>query len=163
MVGSGTGHPKRQIRGQPEAVDVHELPQPWPGGVVQAHQVAAVHLVPGEFLPWVLCAAACLVEVVVDSRILIALDQERVEAGAGARGPLGRQVDVPQQLAVVRVVHVHRPKQLEYGRRDLREHVTLDRGDVIVKAGPQEVRIRVAVDRRIVVRCVKRGERATER
>src|ERR1019366_8495783 len=76
---------------QPEAVDVHELPQPWPGAVVEAHQVTAVGLVPGEFLPRVRGAPGRLVEVVVDAWILVALDEERVEPGTRARRPLWRR------------------------------------------------------------------------
>ena len=52
------------------------------------NSTVAVGLVPGEFLPWVLRAPAGLVEVVVDSRILETLDQERVGARSRARGPL---------------------------------------------------------------------------
>ena len=65
-----------------DAVDVHEFPQPRPGAVIEAHQVAAVGLVPGEFLPWILRATGRLVEVMVDSGILVALDEEGVEARA---------------------------------------------------------------------------------
>lgn len=81
---------------QPEAVDVHELAHPWPRAVVEAHQVAAVHLVPGEFLPRVRGAPGRLVEVVVDSGILVTLDEKRVKARAWASGPLRRQIDVPR-------------------------------------------------------------------
>src|ERR1035438_332737 len=91
---------------EPEAAGVHVFPQPWPRAVIEAHQIPAVGLVPSEFLPRVRGTPAGLVEVVIDSRILVALDQECVEAGARARCPLGRQVDVPQELAVVRVVDV---------------------------------------------------------
>src|ERR1039458_4398338 len=77
---------------QPETIGIHELPQPWPGAVIEAHQIRAVSLVPSEFLPRVRRATGGLVEVVIDSRILVTLDQERVEAGARARCPLGRQV-----------------------------------------------------------------------
>jgi len=73
-----------------------------------------------------------LVEVVILFRILVALDQERVKAGA-VRTAIATGVDVPQQLAVVRVVHVHRPQQLEHGGRALRENVDLDRGHVVVQ------------------------------
>ena len=65
---------------QPEAVDVHELAHPWPRGVVKAHQISAMGLVPGEFLPWVLRAPGGLVEVVVDARIPVSythLDVDR--------------------------------------------------------------------------------------
>jgi hypothetical protein len=66
---------------KPEAVDVHELAHPRPRAVVDAHQVIAVGLVPGELLPRVGGAPGCLVEVVVDARILAALNEERVKAG----------------------------------------------------------------------------------
>src|ERR1019366_6002143 len=136
---------------QPETAGVHEFPQPWPGAVIEAHQVTAMGLVPGEFPPRVRGAPAGLVEVVVDSRILVALDQERVEAGARARCPLGRQVDVPQELAGVRVVDVHGPQQFEGGRWALRQDIALDRGHVVVQARPKEGGTRVAVDRGIVI------------
>ena len=48
---------------KPEAVDVHEFPQPRPGAVVEAHQIAAMRRVPGKFFPWVLRATCRLVEV----------------------------------------------------------------------------------------------------
>src|SRR5579883_3515576 len=89
--------------GQAEAVDLHELTQPRPRRVIQAQQVAAVRLVPGEFLPRIRRAADGFIDVVVDARILVALDQERVEAGTRTRCPLRRQVDVAQQPARVRV------------------------------------------------------------
>ena len=148
---------------KPESVNVHEFPQPRPRRIVQAHEIAAVRLVPGEFRPGVPCAAGRLVEVVVDAGVLVALDEERVEPGTGAGRPLRRQVDVTEQLAVVRVVHVHRPQQLKNGRGDLREHVAVDRGNVIVKARLQEIRVHVAVDRGIVVRGVERRQRAAQR
>src|ERR1035438_3391963 len=53
-----------------ETAGVHVFSQPWPGAVIEAHQVTAVGLVPGEFLPRVRGAPAGLVEVVIDSRIL---------------------------------------------------------------------------------------------
>src|ERR1039458_5733613 len=84
---------------EPETAGVHELPQPWPGAVIEAHQITAVGSVPGEFLPRVLRATGRLVEIVVGPWILVALDEERVEAGARARRPLRGQVDVPQQSA----------------------------------------------------------------
>src|SRR5579885_3319341 len=118
--------------GQSEAIDVYELAQPRPGAIVEAHEITAVRLIPGQFLPWVRGAADGPIEVVVDPRILVALDEERVEAGAGARRPLRRQIDVAQQPAVVGIVHVHRPQQLEHSRWDLRQNVTLDRGNVVV-------------------------------
>ena len=148
---------------KPKAADVHKVAQPWPRRIVEAHQITAVRLIPREFLPRVTRAPGRLVEIVVDPRILVALDEERVEAGAGARGPLRRQVDVAQKLAVVRIVYVHRPQQLEYGRGDLCEHVALDRGDVVEQARPEKIRVRVAVDRGIIVRRMKSGERAAER
>src|ERR1039458_4015417 len=104
---------------QPETIGIHELPQPWPGAVIEAHQITAVSLVPSEFLPRVRRATGGLVEVVIDSRILVTLDQERVEASARPRGPLRWQVDVPQQVAGIWGVHVHRPQQLEDGGRAL--------------------------------------------
>ena len=105
---------------QPETADVHQLPRPRPGAVIEAHQVTAVGLVPGEFLPGVLGAARGLVEVVVDARILVALDEERLEPRSRGRSPLRGQVDVPQELAVVRVVDVHGPQQFEDSRWALR-------------------------------------------
>ena len=65
---------------QAEAVDLDELAEPRPRGVEEAHQIAAVCLVPGEPVPRVLGAADGFVEVVVDPRILVALYQERVKA-----------------------------------------------------------------------------------
>jgi hypothetical protein len=65
---------------QPETVEVHELTQPRPSAVTEAHDVAAVGLVPGEFFPRVLRAASRLVEVVVDTELLVALDEEGVES-----------------------------------------------------------------------------------
>src|ERR1035438_8411891 len=110
-----------------ETAGVHVFSQPWPGAVIEAHQVTAVGLVPGEFLPRVRCAPGGLVKVVVDSRILVTLDQERVESGARACVPLRGQVNVPQELAVVRVVDVHGPQQFEGGRWALRQDIALDR------------------------------------
>jgi len=105
---------------QAETAGVHEFPQPWPGAVIEAHQVTAMGLVPGQFRPRVLRAAGRLVQIVVDPWILVGLDEERVEARSRARRPLGRQVDVPRQLASVRVVHIHWPEQLKHGRGALR-------------------------------------------
>jgi hypothetical protein len=87
-------------------------------------------LVPGQFRPRVLRAAGRLVQIVVDSWILVALDEERVEARSRARRPLRWQVDVPHQLAVVMVVYIHWPEQLEHGRCALRKDGALDRGHV---------------------------------
>jgi hypothetical protein len=70
-----------------------------------------VGLVPGESLPWVLRATNRLVEVVVDSGILVPLDEESVEAGPRARRLLRRQVDVAKTLAVVRGFHLHAPRK----------------------------------------------------
>jgi len=64
---------------QPEAAGVNELPQPRPGALAEAHQVTAMCLVLGEFLPRVRRASGRRVEVVVDAGVLIALDEERVK------------------------------------------------------------------------------------
>src|ERR1035438_5047642 len=89
--------------------------------VIEAHQITAVGSVPGEFLPRVLRATGRLVEIVVDPWILVALDEERVEAGARARRPLRGQVDVPQQSARERTRGTSAPpRERRAGARNVR-------------------------------------------
>ena len=94
-------------RGQPETVDVHELPGPRPamGGPSDSGNAPD----PGVFFPWVVAQRVALAEC---GRFLILVNEEGIEASCRTRRPLQRQVDEAQKLAGCPDRSPLRPQQL---------------------------------------------------
>lgn len=117
---------------------------PGSAGIEEAHQGTAIGAGPTEDLERIAGHPGELVRLALEVGELEAFDQEGVNAGAGLRFPLQRQVDLPVGLASREIVHIERPEGFELSVQMRGEVMGADRVDVVLRDLAEEVGIDVA-------------------